>query len=133
MRDVIEDALALIGLDAGQRRPVGTEGADARRLRRDPGKPEAAGHLPFWAVDPVLYRETVEVNVAGTFFMSRTVTPRMGEALGQMYVAKYFPPEDKARVQTLVQNLLAAFKQSIDTLDWMGPETKQAAQAKLAI
>jgi putative endopeptidase len=56
----------------------------------------------------------------------------MGEALGQMYVAKYFPPEDKARVQALVQNLLAAFKQSIDTLDWMGPETKQAAQAKLA-
>ena len=48
---------------------------NARRLRRDSGKPEAAGHLPFWAVDPVLYRETVEVNVAGTFFMSRTVTP----------------------------------------------------------
>ena len=48
---------------------------NARRLRRDAGKPEAAGHLPFWAVDPVLYRETVEVNVAGTFFMSRTVTP----------------------------------------------------------
>jgi predicted metalloendopeptidase len=56
----------------------------------------------------------------------------MGEALGQMYVAKYFPPEDKARVQALVQNLLAAFKQSIDTLDWMSPETKKAAQAKLA-
>ena len=48
---------------------------NARRLRRDADKPEAAGHLPFWAVDPVLYRETVEVNVAGTFFMSRTVTP----------------------------------------------------------
>ena len=48
---------------------------NARRLRRDADKPEAAGHLPFWAVDPVLYRETVEVNVAGTFFMSRTVAP----------------------------------------------------------
>jgi predicted metalloendopeptidase len=60
------------------------------------------------------------------------VENNMGEALGQMYVAKYFPPEDKARVQTLVQNLLAAFKQSIDTLDWMSPATKQAAQAKLA-
>ena len=60
------------------------------------------------------------------------VENNMGEALGQMYVAKYFPPEDKARVQALVQNLLAAFKQSIDTLDWMSPETKQAAQAKLA-
>ena len=48
---------------------------NARRLRRDADKPEAAGHLPFWAVDPVLYRETVEVNVAGTFFMARTVAP----------------------------------------------------------
>ena len=48
---------------------------NARRLRRDAGKPEAAGHLRFWAVDPVLYRETVEVNIAGTFFMSRTVAP----------------------------------------------------------
>ena len=45
---------------------------NARRLRRDAYKPEAAGHLPFWAVDPVLYRETVEVNVTGTYFMSRT-------------------------------------------------------------
>jgi len=45
---------------------------NARRLRRDAGKPEAAGHLPFWAVDPLLYRETVEVNVTGTYFMSRT-------------------------------------------------------------
>lgn len=48
---------------------------NARRLRRDADKPEAAGHLPFWAVDPVLYRETVEVNVTGTYFMSRTVAP----------------------------------------------------------
>ena len=44
---------------------------NARRLRRDSGKPEAAGHMPFWAVDPVLYRETVEVNVAGTFLSGR--------------------------------------------------------------
>lgn len=48
---------------------------NARRLRRDADKPESAGHLPFWAVDPVLYRETVEVNVAGTFLISRAVTP----------------------------------------------------------
>jgi len=48
---------------------------NARRLRRDPGKPEQAGHLPFWECDAELYRQTVEVNVAGTFFMSRTVAP----------------------------------------------------------
>src|SRR4051812_22873891 len=46
---------------------------NARRLRRDPGKAEQAGHPLFWETDPQLYRETVEVNVSGTFFMSRTV------------------------------------------------------------
>jgi putative endopeptidase len=56
----------------------------------------------------------------------------IGEAVGKLYVAKYFPPESKARADQLVKNLLAEFKQSIDTLDWMSPETKQAAQAKLA-
>ena len=60
------------------------------------------------------------------------VSGQLGEALGQAYVGKNFPPENKARVEALVNNLLAAFKADIDTLDWMGPETKQAAQAKLA-
>ena len=46
---------------------------NARRLRRDPGKPEQGGHPLFWETDPQLYRETVEVNVTGTFFMTRTV------------------------------------------------------------
>lgn len=45
---------------------------NARRLRRDPGKPEQAGHQLFWETDPQLYRETVEVNVTGTFLMART-------------------------------------------------------------
>jgi NAD(P)-dependent dehydrogenase (short-subunit alcohol dehydrogenase family) len=45
---------------------------NARRLRRDPGMPEQSGHPLFWETDPKLYRETVEVNVTGTFFMSRT-------------------------------------------------------------
>lgn len=48
---------------------------NARRLRRDADKPEQAGHPFFWETDPQLYRETVEVNVTGTFFMTRTVTP----------------------------------------------------------
>jgi putative endopeptidase len=60
------------------------------------------------------------------------VSNGIGEALGKVYVGKNFPPENKARVEALVNNLLAAFKADIDTLDWMGPETKQAAQAKLA-
>ena len=56
----------------------------------------------------------------------------IGEELGKLYSAKYFPAENKARAQQLVANILAAFKQGIDQLDWMTPETKQAAQAKLA-
>jgi predicted metalloendopeptidase len=56
----------------------------------------------------------------------------IGEGLGKIYVAKYFPPESKARMDQLVQNLLAAYKADIDTLDWMGPETKQKAKEKLA-
>jgi putative endopeptidase len=56
----------------------------------------------------------------------------IGEGLGKIYVAQYFPPESKARMDQLVQNLLAAYKADIDTLDWMGPQTKQKAQEKLA-
>src|ERR1700722_14940732 len=60
------------------------------------------------------------------------VNASIGEELGKLYTASYFPPESKARAQRLVSNLLAAFKQGIDTLDWMTPQTKQAAQEKLA-
>jgi putative endopeptidase len=56
----------------------------------------------------------------------------MGEALGKLYVAKYFPPQNKARMQALVLNLLEAYRRDIDTLDWMSAETKVGAQAKLA-
>jgi predicted metalloendopeptidase len=55
-----------------------------------------------------------------------------GESLGKLYVAEYFPAERKARMEALVKNLLAAYKQSIDKLDWMSPATKKEAQAKLA-
>ncbi|MDX1483059.1 MAG: SDR family NAD(P)-dependent oxidoreductase [Alphaproteobacteria bacterium] len=48
---------------------------NARRLRRDAGRPETAEHRVFWESDPEIYRQTVEVNVTGTFFMSRTVAP----------------------------------------------------------
>jgi len=55
-----------------------------------------------------------------------------GEPLGKLYVAQYFPPERKARMEALVKNLLAAYKESINHLDWMSPATKKEAQAKLA-
>ncbi|TXH05787.1 MAG: M13 family peptidase [Nevskiaceae bacterium] len=56
----------------------------------------------------------------------------LGESVGKIYVAQYFPPEAKQRMDVLVHNLLAAYKDSIDGLDWMGPETRKAAQTKLA-
>lgn len=56
----------------------------------------------------------------------------LGEALGKKYTDKYFPPAAKARMQLLVKNLLAAMKDTIDTLDWMSPATKQRALQKLA-
>jgi putative endopeptidase len=56
----------------------------------------------------------------------------MGEALGKRYVEKYFPPQNKVRMEALVRNLLDAYRRDIDTLDWMSPDTKKGAQAKLA-
>jgi putative endopeptidase len=56
----------------------------------------------------------------------------LGEGLGQLYVEKYFPPESKTRMLALVSNLLAAYRASVATLDWMGAQTKEEAQAKLA-
>jgi len=60
------------------------------------------------------------------------VEAALGEMLGKLYVDEHFPPEHKARMEALVANLLAAFRDSIDTLEWMSPETRKEAQAKLA-
>jgi len=56
----------------------------------------------------------------------------LGDAAGKLYVAKYFKPEAKARMDALVKNILAAYKVGIDSLAWMSPETKAAAKEKLA-
>ena len=56
----------------------------------------------------------------------------VGESLGKLYVDAYFPPESKRRMEKLVANLLATYRESIDAIDWMSPATKKEAQAKLA-
>lgn len=56
----------------------------------------------------------------------------MGEAVGELYVAKYFPPEAKAKAEQLVKNLIAAYDVRLQNLDWMAPATKQQAREKLA-
>lgn len=55
----------------------------------------------------------------------------LGEALGQSYVEKYFPPAAKVRAKEMVNNLLSALREDIPTLTWMGPETKREALEKL--
>ena len=56
----------------------------------------------------------------------------LGEALGQKYTEKYFPPEAKARAQEMVRNILLAMRDDILTRPWMSDETKERAMAKIA-
>jgi predicted metalloendopeptidase len=56
----------------------------------------------------------------------------LGDAVGKLYVQRYFSPAEKARAETMVRNLLAAFSARIDRLDWMAPQTKAIAKEKLA-
>ncbi len=56
----------------------------------------------------------------------------LGEALGQVFVAKVFPPSVKADADAMVKFVQAAMARRIDALDWMAPETKRAAHEKLA-
>jgi putative endopeptidase len=56
----------------------------------------------------------------------------VGEGVGQLYVARYFTPEAKAKAQELVGNLLNVYRQRIQTADWMSPETRQKALEKVA-
>jgi putative endopeptidase len=56
----------------------------------------------------------------------------MGEAVGQLYVAKHFPPEAKAKADELVQNLIKAMDVRLQNLAWMSPATKAKARIKLA-
>jgi putative endopeptidase len=60
------------------------------------------------------------------------VTNSLGEAVGKLYVAKYFPPETKAAADQLVRNLLVAMGQRLDALPWMSAATKAKAKEKLA-
>jgi len=56
----------------------------------------------------------------------------LGDPVGKLYVAHYFSPADKAAIDDLVHHLVAAFAVRIDALEWMAPETKVEAKAKLA-
>jgi endothelin-converting enzyme/putative endopeptidase len=55
----------------------------------------------------------------------------LGDAVGKIYVQRYFPPEAKAEAQAMVANIISAFRKRIEALSWMDPATKAEAQAKL--
>ncbi|WP_045731409.1 M13 family metallopeptidase [Pseudarthrobacter chlorophenolicus] len=97
------------------------------------------------AAAPYLSRAVVDANFA---FYGTTIsgTPRnkdrwkrgvavveaaLGEAVGQIYVARHFPESHKARMQTLVGNLIEAYRNSINEVGWMGSDTKAEALRKL--
>ena len=60
-----------------------------------------------------------------------SINKEVGDAVGQVYVAKYFPPAAKAKAQAMVANIVRAFDARIGRLNWMAPSTKEQARAKL--
>ncbi|MHA6205402.1 M13 family metallopeptidase [Dyella soli] len=56
----------------------------------------------------------------------------LGDAVGQLYVKKYFPASSRKQVEDMVHNILAAFDERVDHIDWMTPATRQRAKAKIA-
>jgi putative endopeptidase len=64
---------------------------------------------------------------AGTF-----MNDAVGESVGRVYVARYFPPESKAKMDALVGDVRTALRGRIEKLDWMGPETRERALEKLS-
>jgi putative endopeptidase len=62
----------------------------------------------------------------------QAVDGELGDAVGEVYVARYFPPGSKAKMEALIGDLKSAFAKHIQALDWMSPETRTQALAKLA-
>jgi putative endopeptidase len=106
-------------------------------------------HLLVHTIDnaaPYLSKRFVDANFAyrGTALSGVTVNrdrwkrgatlmkADMGEAAGQLYVQRYFPPEAKATADQLVKNIIAAMDKRLQTLAWMDPATRTQARAKLA-
>ncbi len=105
-------------------------------------------YLAFRVIDrsaPLLSRAFIDENFAfyGTALSGATqlrerwkravdaTSGALGEAVGKLYVAKYFPPEAKAEAQKMVQNIVVAFGKRVDSLAWMSPATRAKAKAKV--
>jgi putative endopeptidase len=143
--------LHAVGLDGQAQVIVGQPSALAGEAQLVKSEPLAVwkDYLTFHAVSaaaPFLPRKFVEAHfemydktLRGTPQMKERwkrgvdlITGGMGEAVGQIYVARYFTPETKAQADALVKNVRAAMGHQLDGLAWMGAETKAKAKAKLA-
>ena len=85
----------------------------------------------FAFTGPVLSGRTAQLDRATRGV--RLLDSQMGEALGKLYVARYFPPDAKVKADALVSNLLKAFEGDINNLDWMSAATKAKAQEKVRL
>jgi len=97
---------------------------------------EVAGFLPKAFVDQsfAFYGKTLNGTVEPRARWQRGVdatSVALGEAVGKLYVARHFPPEAKAKVRAMVDDLTKAFDRRIDGLAWMSPETKARAKEKV--
>jgi putative endopeptidase len=90
-------------------------------------KPIDDANFAFYGATLYGNPEQLDRNARGV----HVVDGAMGEALGKLYVAKYFPPEAKAKAAALVTNILKAYEADIKTLDWMTDATRQKALDKL--
>jgi len=144
--------LAATGVASEQRVIVSNTSAIAGTAKLIAGEPIAAwqAYLVFhelhrWA--PLLPAKFVDAHFAftGTALSGTPVNQErwkrgvdatqgaLGEAIGKLYVAKYFTPEAKAKADALVRNVIAAMDARLGALSWMDPATKVEARAKLAV
>jgi putative endopeptidase len=130
---VVWQPTALIGLS----RLVATESLDTwKDYLKFHALEDAAPYLPKKFVDENFdfYARVLHGTPELSPRWKRAVTAcdaYLGDAVGKLYVAKYFSPEEKKRAEAMVHNLLAAFEARIERLDWMAPQTKSVAKAKL--
>ncbi|HEU0276492.1 MAG TPA: M13 family metallopeptidase [Rhodanobacteraceae bacterium] len=89
---------------------------------------------PFEELSFNFYGKTLQGTPAQRARWKRAVgatSTDLGDAVGRLYVEKYFPATSKAAAEAMVKNLIAAFRSGIQNLTWMSPATKQKAEAKL--
>jgi putative endopeptidase len=117
---------------------VGSEPLDAwKDFLRYHAIDDVAEVLPrSWSDEHFRFHERVVEGVPGTGARWKraldSTNLALGEALGRLYVERYFTAGERARAQKMVSAIIAAFAKRIDRLDWMGAQTKHMAKAKLA-